>query len=254
MNAREREQVWLLEEKYGGEKNFAFFADVELLAAGEPLAYIIGHIPFLDTTIHLDSKPLIPRPETEYWVERAIEAVAARAKRAPQPLRILDLCAGSGCIGVAVLKALPMVRVDFCEIDAHHHATIEKNIRENGINPMRAHIFGDNLFEEIAEQYDYILTNPPYIDPEKRTRVEESVLAHEPHNALFGGKSGLALIERIIKEAPAHLTEQGALYIEHEPEQSDAVCGIAADAGFASCSPCPDQYGCMRFSLLARTV
>ena len=100
---------WLLEEKYSGEKNDAFFADCKRLALGEPLGFLIGHVPFLDTTIYLDSKPLIPRPETEYWTEAVIADIktnypARDLENTPgaEQLRVLDLCAGSGCIGVAI--------------------------------------------------------------------------------------------------------------------------------------------------------
>ncbi len=101
-----QDEVWLLREKYQGVKTDAFFEDCARLKNGEPLAYIIGSIPFLNTTIFLDAHPLIPRPETEFWVEKAIAHMNVRA-----PLRILDLCAGSGCIGVAVLTARKETRV-----------------------------------------------------------------------------------------------------------------------------------------------
>ena len=117
---------WLLKEKYQGEESVAFFADVKRMALGEPLGYLIGHVPFLDTTISLDSKPLIPRPETEFWVEKVITEI--KLGSAGAPLRVLDLCAGSGCIGVAVAKAIPGATVDFSEIDAKHLPTITKNL------------------------------------------------------------------------------------------------------------------------------
>jgi methylase of polypeptide subunit release factors len=75
---------WLLKEKFGGEKSDAFFADCKRLALGEPLGYLIGHVPFLGCTIHLDSKPLIPRTETEFWTEKAIEEIKRAAPSAPR--------------------------------------------------------------------------------------------------------------------------------------------------------------------------
>ena len=93
-----------------------------------PEAYKIGWVPFIHTDIYLDSRPLIPRTETEYWVNEAIQEIKKSGVVAP---RILDLCAGSGCIGVAVLKEIPEALVDFAEIDPTHHETIRKNITEN---------------------------------------------------------------------------------------------------------------------------
>jgi len=123
-----QEEAWLLKEKYGGEKTALvfkesldeiknkyswgedFFTDLERLKAGEPLAYIIGHTPFLNCQINLNSHPLIPRVETEYWVEKAIESIR---RENISNVRVLDLCAGSGCVGVAVAKAVRDARVNF---------------------------------------------------------------------------------------------------------------------------------------------
>jgi HemK-like putative methylase len=238
------EEHWLLTEKYHGEKTGGFFADCARLAAGEPLAYLIGHIPFLESTIWLDSRPLIPRVETEYWVNEFITAAPKDT-----PLSILDLCAGSGCIGVAVLQAIPHAQVDFVELAERHVATIRKNCEENGINPSRYTIYTGDLFRLLppGTRYHYILTNPPYIDPELN-RTTESVHTYEPHEALFGGKAGLDLITTIITDAPQFLVPHGQLWIEHEPEQATAIATLAS-THFTSITH-NDQYGVPRFSQL----
>ncbi len=246
------EEMWLLKEKYGGEKTEGFFVDCDRLKAGEPLAYIIGHVPFLDTTIYLDSHPLIPRPETEYWVEKVLVEFPRGRTSGRSRIRVLDLCAGSGCIGVAILKAIPMAHIVFVEIDMSHHATIRKNIEANVTDPTRARILGGDLFEHITDRYDFILANPPYIDP-TLTRTEESVLVHEPHTALFGGKDGFELIEQIIIDAPRFLTETGTLILEHEPEQSEAIRVEAADSGFIATTH-KDQFGVERYTHLTRAA
>lgn len=240
------EEIWLLKEKYNGEKTDGFFVDVLKLKAGVPLAYLIGHVPFLSATIYLDSHPLIPRTETEFWVEKAI----ADIRKFPNP-KVLDLCAGSGCIGIAVLKALAEASVDFAEIDVAHHETIRKNREQNSIDASRGHIYGGNLFELITDMYDVILSNPPYIDASAGT-VDEQVFHNEPHGALFGGHLGLELIERIIAEAPTHLTPNGRLYIEHEPHQSARIQACGLRYGF-SVQTMSDQYNIERYSVLART-
>lgn len=243
-----RDEEWLLREKYVGKKSSAFFTDCERLKKGEPLAYVIGHIPFLNTTTRLDSHPLIPRPETEYWVEKVITEISDRGKAS---VKVLDLCAGSGCIGVAVLHAIPETRVDFVEIDARHHTTILKNIHENHIMVERAHIIGGDLFEQVTGTYDFILSNPPYID-ETLGRTHESVREYEPHLALWGGKDGMEVIEHIIEGAPAHLHEDGSLYIEHEPEQVGAITLLGKHYGFANTTSLPDQYNVLRYTRLTR--
>lgn len=219
----------------------------------EPVAYRIGYIPFLNTIIFLDSRPLIPRPETEYWVTRAIKDIREYAALKDRELFILDLCAGSGCIGVAILKAIPMARVDFAEINASHHATITKNLRKNKINLSRTCIYGGDLFTDFAKaspQYDFILTNPPYINPQKIHRVQESVLKYEPTEALFGGTDGMDYIARIITEAPRYLAKFGVLYIEHEPEQKRAIHALAQRSGYVSCETRPDQWQTDRYTRL----
>ncbi len=255
-NNREHEQAWLLKEKYASIETTAYFADLERLMHGEPIAYLIGHTPFLDTTIFLDSRPLIPRPETEYWVAQAItEMHACGAEIREKPLSVLDLCAGSGCIGAAVLKAVPYARVDFAEIDTCHHETIGKNLRVNTIDPARAHIYGGDLFAELEKekpQYDFILANPPYIDPTKVNRVETDVIEYEPHEALFGGIGGMEYICRIIRETHQYLAPGGLLYIEHEPEQTLGILTLAKSLPYASCNTYPDQYQRDRYTRLVR--
>jgi release factor glutamine methyltransferase len=247
-----KESAWLLSEKYADTETPAYFEDLEKLQAGIPLAYLIGFVPFLGTKIFLDSHPLIPRTETEYWVEKVIQEISAGFAHADTPLHILDLCAGSGAIGVALLKAFPEAQVDFAEIDTNHHATILKNIMENGIDPNRAQIFGGDLYENITQTYNYIFSNPPYINPKQHERIDSSVLAHEPSLALFGGVDGLDIIKNILSRAPSHLSLGGALYIEHEPEQAEILRELAPTFGFTAETHL-DQYGyerSTRFTLL----
>jgi len=262
---KNQETAWLLKEKYQGVESEAFWADCARLDAGVPLAYLIGSVPFLDCTIHLDSHPLIPRPETEYWVEQAIAAIKSSSSRfnlvledgrgPALSLQILDLCAGSGAIGVAVAKAIPEANVTFAELDPAHLSTIEKNIQSNlsvnrKVGPTQYEVLVSDIFEEFRSdvKFDYILTNPPYIDKEART-VDENVVEHEPHLALFGGVAGMELITRIIAAAPQHLTPTGQLWIEHEPAQVAAITSLAQTHRFSVITH-PDQYGVPRFSVL----
>lgn len=239
-----REAIWLLQEKYDGIESPEYQTDLGRLRQGEPLAYIIGWMPFCHTRIWLDSRPLIPRSETEFWTLKAIENVESSGISSP---RILDLCAGSGCIGIAMLKDIPNATCDFVEIDESHHATILHNVIENGISPDRVRIFGGSLFDQVIGMYDVIVSNPPYIDPERSEFVQESVLAHEPEKALFGGSAGMELVSEIFAKSLQHLNPKGVLYIEHEPEQVEAIQKLSPGI-----QRCPDQYGVMRYSILRK--
>lgn len=233
-----KELEWLLNEKYGGIKTPDFERDTERLLSGEPLAYVIGWVPFLGTKIHLDSRPLIPRPETEFWVSEILREMPKE-----KTLRVLDLCAGSGCIGVAIAHHLPHSHVDFAELIDDHHQTIRKNIRENNIDVNRTKQIGGNLFEHVTETYDLILSNPPYINQKLSDRIEPSVKAFEPTEALFGGDEGMEILKKIIEEAPRYLHPGGMLVIEHEPEQTEIIKTLAAHA-----ETFKDQFGIERYT------
>ncbi len=251
-----QEQRWLLQEKYEGVESDAFRADCAQLAAGAPLGFLIGHVPFLGCTIHLDSHPLIPRPETEYWVEQAITSIGKTYGnldsinlRGRTP-KILDLCAGSGAIGVAIAKAILQASVTFAEIDPSHLPTIKKNMKVNVSADPITEIIQSDLFSAITplSTFDFIVTNPPYIDATANT-VDANVVENEPHLALFGGKAGMEIIARIIADAPTYLNQGGQLWIEHEPAQVEAILTASAQNGFRVVTH-PDQYGIPRFSVL----
>ncbi len=283
MHYESQDVSWLLREKYNNEKSEAFFADYERLASGEPLAYVIGSIPFLNCNIYLDSKPLIPRPETEFWVEQAIVSIREHvAQGSPRQgpgepwagVRVLDLCAGSGAIGVAVAKAIPGAHVTFAELDPTHLPTIQKNLiynlnNDDRMNTVNCEVSTDtaakpfnrlkgfeivvsDIFSNITGTFDFILTNPPYIDETAET-VDRNVVEYEPHLALFGGVAGMEIIERIIDGARAKLAPQGQLWLEHEPFQSEAIAALAHTHGF-SAQTFPDQYGTLRYSILTIAV
>lgn len=235
----------LIRDKYAGVSDPALLQeDLARLAAGEPLAYIIGWQPFLDLRISLDSHPLIPRPETEHWTELLIAHLQERF--GTKPFRLLDLCAGSGAIGLAVLKACPQAFVFFGELSSAHAETIKKNLQANGLDENRADIRTSDLFAAFAEeQFDIITTNPPYI-PEGRT-LPESVSHYEPAEALYAGTDGLSLIRTIAAEASSHLNPDGELWMECdianiEVAQELLLAGGARDAAIRS-----DQYGRSRY-------
>lgn len=237
-----KDEKWLREEKYGGEESEAYHADVLRLRAGEPLAYVIGHIPFLGLSIRLDSKPLIPRPETEWWTERLIAHIKEQVtQQSRETVRVLDLCAGSGAVGLAILAQVPEAHVTFAELDAAHAATIRSNIEANGLDASRTSIVTGDLFAPLSElRFDVIATNPPYISDTRA--LDASVTDYEPHVALYGGEDGLALIRRIAHEAPAHLSPGGELWVEVDSEHAESAQSLVAGS-LANVELIPDQYG-----------
>lgn len=226
----------LIQEKYKGDRTANIESDLVRLRQGEPLAYVIGSMPFLGLSLSLASKPLIPRPETEWWTELLTQHIGT------EPKKVLDLCAGSGAIGLGILKHCPHTTVSFGELVPEHAECIKKNVEENKLDATRVHIHTGNLFEPVAnERYDVIATNPPYI-PEGR-ELPESVTAYEPTTALYGGVDGLSLIRKIAKEAAKHLTPHGELWMECDIENIKEAKDAVLDGGASTARIRTDQYG-----------
>lgn len=236
MNADPKDVEALIREKYSGDTEAEGLADdIARLEGGEPLAYVIGHVPFLGLSLDLFSHPLIPRPETEWWTEELATYIGDR------PLRVLDLCAGSGAIGLGLLKLCPNIRMSFGERMEEHEAVIRKNIEKNELDAARADIRIGDLFAPFAgERFDIIATNPPYI-PSTRT-LEGSVTNFEPSEALYGGLDGLSIISRICKDTPVHLEERGELWMECDISNIEQASAKAIEDGASYTKIRTDQY------------
>lgn len=217
----------------------------DLGGAEVPEAYHIGHVPFLGATIYLNSRPLIPRTETEWWAEKVIERMAGRT------VRVLDLFAGSGCVGVAVLTHVPGATVVFGEFDAVHLATIAKNIRENGVSETRTRVIQTDVWSAVDGQFDFVLANPPYLSRARLDRIEQSVLEHEPVGALFAEDDGFALIEATLRGLGDHLAPQGECWVEHEPEHTVRIASLVKTLGLSATTH-KDQYGIERYSVILK--
>ena len=239
---------WLLEEKYDGKRVDGFEKDVARIKAGEPVDYVIGWTDFLGCRIDLTGHPLIPRPETEFWAEKAIQDMLGFSGLG---LRVLDMFAGSGNIGIAVLRHVPGAVLAFGEKNKKFCKLIGKNAEQNSVEKKRYRIFCSDMFSEISDTYDYILANPPYIPKNNIKNVEQSVREWEPHNALFGGEDGLDYIRVFLKEAKKHLNEKGTIYLEFDVSQKNAVENLAKSLGYRNVSAKRDQYGKWRYAIIS---
>ena len=170
---------WLLEEKYQGKRTLiepegsseperpAFLRDLKRLKKGEHVDYVIGWKPFLNCKIDLRYKPLIPRVETEYWVEKAIKDLRSAS------ISCLDIFAGSGCIGISVLRIIPSAHVDFAEKEKKFCKQIVLNAKLNKITRSRYKVIQSNMFSKVRGKYDYIFANPPYLAESKKQKVQK---------------------------------------------------------------------------------
>jgi release factor glutamine methyltransferase len=245
----QRDLFFLFRDKYGEKWSEKMLGDIARLKAGKPPAYVIGWVPFLNTKIDLSQEPLIPRPETEYWTEKFIN----RAKEIKwPPARIADVFAGSGCIGVAILKNLPQAKVDFFELDPKLILQIKKNLKLNKIPPSRYKVIQSDILKKAKGKYDFIVGNPPYLNPQNIKRIQKSVLKYEPKKALFGGKEGLAIISRFIKETKKYLKKDGGLVFEFDSPQKTKINSLLKKEGYKNIEFRKDQYGKWRTVMASR--
>ncbi len=243
------ETALLIRDKYNGDDSADISEDLKRLAEGEPLAYVIGWIPFLGLKIFLDSHPLIPRPETEWWAEKLIDHLKYRFGN--EPFTLLDLCAGSGAIGLAILKAFPNAHVSFGELVPEHISLIQKNIEVNALDVSRTDVRESDLFNSFAideppTRFNIIATNPPYI-PEGRVGDDEllsaDVTEFEPAKALFAGADGMQLISKIIPQSKKFLLPDGELWLECDIANADATLNLAQKSDTSEAAVHLDQYG-----------
>ena len=249
---------WLLRDKYGwtAVQLATFFAapidvktlpaeiqvDVARLEKGEPLAYVIGWTPFLNCKIDLQHLTLIPRPETEWWVGEVIKHWKKKTT-----VKVLDLCCGSGCVGVAFAKAVPQSNVDFADIDPKAIAQTRVNVELNSVGKQLGRYWNSDLYARIKGRYDLILSNPPYVNVSGQYGVETT---WEPHHALFAQKSGFGLIEEIISESKNHLNPSGELWIEIGEDQGQTVRNMLGD----EVKEMKDQFGKERVAVITESA
>jgi len=239
-----KETRWLLDEKYQGRRTQEAVRDIAKLKKGEHIDYLIGFVQFLGCKIDLSKRPFIPEPETEYWVQKAIEDIKSLRRK---NIHVLDVFSGSGCIGIAVLKHIPSAIVDFAEKDKKLCGQITINTKLNNIDPERYKIIQSDIFDKVIGKYDYILANPPYVPEKNKKNIQKSVLENEPLTAIFGGADGLNYIREFLKESKNHLKKGGKIYMEFDSTQKDRIPKILKEYGYKNFEIFQDQYEKWRF-------
>ena len=197
--------------------------------AGEPVAYLIGEWEFYGLPLDISRDVLIPRPDTEVLAGQAIEYIQTLGE-----CRVLDLCAGSGCIGLAVASQAPQARVVLGEYSDAALKICRQNIRRNGLTgrvvPMQAD--AREKPERALGEFQCIVSNPPYIPRADLETLDASVKDYEPHLALDGGEDGLDFYQTISGKWKDALAPGGRLYFEVGIGQADSVLRIMRAQGF----------------------
>lgn len=220
------ENAALLFRELTAEEEVRFFELVRRRADGEPVAYIIGEKEFMGLSFRLNPDTLIPRPDTETVVEYLIEKYSARSPK------ILDLCCGSGCIGISLGVFLKDSRITLCDISDGALDAAEENLALHGLSARAEVKKLDVLRDGIRGKYDVIVSNPPYIPSSVVDGLDAA--KSEPRLALDGGSDGLSFYRAITGKAFSALKNGGTLAYEIGYDQREAVEALLNAVGFAN--------------------
>lgn len=207
-----------------------FLKFLEERIAGKPYAYIVGHKEFMKLNFKVNESVLIPREDTEILVENAINS---------GKLKILDMCTGSGCIAISLAKYIKNSSVSAVDISKEALQVAKENAKINEVN---VNFINSNLFENVTEMYDLIVSNPPYI-PTKDISSLQIEVKNEPIIALDGGDDGLNFYKIISKEARKHLTPTGILMFEIGFDEAESVSNILKNDGYKNIEIIKDLSG-----------
>ena len=212
------------EEEVKQEDKIKYENCIKELIKGKPLQYITNKQEFMGLNFYVDENVLIPQPDTEILVEKAIEIAETTQKN-----KILDMCTGSGCIAISLAKKINNAQITAVDISNSALNVANKNVINNNVENKIIFINSD-MFNNIEEKFDIIVSNPPYIETETINKLEIEV-QNEPHLALDGGIDGLKFYKIIANNAFKYLNENGYLLLEIGYNQQNSVTQLLQDTG-----------------------
>jgi release factor glutamine methyltransferase len=229
---------------------------VERRLQGEPLQYILGSWEFRGVDLMVDPRVLIPRPETEFVAQIAIDELAGAGVRTGKAdpwsagiteYAIADLGTGSGALALALVTELPDAAVWATDASEDALAVARANLSSIGFPATRVRVVHGDWFDalpiELRGELRLVVSNPPYVSEAEFAALPIEVSAYEPVRALVSGPTGLECLEVIVNDAPRWLAPGGVLVCEHAPHQADAVRDLARAAGFTRVEVRPDLTG-----------
>ncbi len=231
VSGKSHEQIVADREMYASQEVCDSMEEyVQRVLAGEPLAYVLGEWTFYGMTLYIDRNVLIPRDDTCAVAQLAIK----RGLYLDQDPRILDLCTGSGCIGLAVAQRVKDARVTLADISKDALNIAKKNVNRHQLSNRVSCVQADALHEAptFLGKFDMIVSNPPYIPSREMQELDNSVKDHEPHLALDGGEDGLDFYRSIVINYTSALKPGGYLCFEFGMGQGDDVCEILTNNGY----------------------
>ena len=212
------------EEEVKQEDKIKYENCIKELIKGKPLQYITNKQEFMGLDFYVDENVLIPQPDTEILVEKAIEIAETTQKN-----KILDMCTGNGCIAISLAKKINNAQITAVDISNSALKVANKNAINNNVENKIKFVNSD-MFNNIEEKFDIIVSNPPYIETETISKLEIEV-QNEPHVALDGGIDGLKFYKIIANNAFEYLNENGYLLLEIGYNQQNSVTQLLQDIG-----------------------
>ena len=248
-----KNKAWLLshlDEELPEDQAARYMQLLERRYRGEPIQYITGETEFYGLPFRVTPDVLIPRPETEHLVEIVLAWAASLAARETPPriprLRILDIGAGSGAIAVALAHKLPHAAVTAIDFSPSALDLARHNAALNRVSSRIRFLEGDLLAPVANQQFEIIVSNPPYVPVSDRASLSVEVRDHEPALALFAGPDGLDVCRRLIPQAFACLVPGGFVALEFGYGQHQVVAALLASANFYPIDLIPDLQGIPR--------
>lgn len=217
------------EEEVVPEKEKEYLHLIERRCEHYPLQYLLGYAHFMDYTFYVNENVLIPRNDTEILVEQANEILDKLFGKNNEDVHVLDLCCGSGCIGISLKLYHKNINLHLSDVSKEALEITKKNLEKYEIE---AEITCDSLFDSISEKMDVIVSNPPYIESQVIDTLMPEVKEYEPMLALDGGVDGLDFYKEIIEKAPDYLNASGYLMFEIGYNQGEAVSSLMIEKGF----------------------
>lgn len=203
-------EILLLEKRRYNLKETISFREKYKLWRDYPIQKIIGYIEMANVKIKVNKKVLIPRYETEELILLAIKLIKENGKYH----NILDLCCGSGFIGIALKKAFPSLNILQSDIS---NAAIKQTLINLKINNLKNNVIKSNMFHNIYQKFDVIISNPPYLLENDKKNMTKSVLKYEPQKALFAQEEGMFFYYQIEKNLSRYLNKNGLIILEINP-------------------------------------
>ena len=220
-----------LSEKLSKENEEKYFSLIEKHIKEEvPLSHLVGFEYFYDRKYKVTKDVLSPRMETEELMYKVIEYVKASNKN---KFKILDLCTGSGIIAITLKKELEQVSVDVIASDISEEA-IEVAKENAQSHDATIKFIKSDIFNNIDNKFDIIVSNPPYIDRKDEVTMQDNVLKYDPHLALFAEEEGMYFYRKIIEQANDYLNENGVIFFEIGYDQKDKIIKLADMNGFSA--------------------